>query len=99
SQEVVMRAPSVAAMVAALLMLLPSHAAPIIPAVGTVVRAHDSQAKPSQTQSPKKSAEAKLAEPLPDAATLAARRRAARTRRLFQNAEPIAVILAADFKA
>ena len=88
-----MRTPSVAAMAVALLMLLSS------PALGTVGVARDSQSRPGQIQAPKKSPEVKLAEPLPDAAKLVARRKDAQTRRLFQAVEPLAVTLAADFKA
>ena len=88
-----MRTPSVAAMAVALLMLLSSSA------LGTGGVAPDSQSRSSQIPAPKKSAEVKLAEPLPDAAKLAARRKDAETRRLFQSAEPLAVTLAADFKA
>jgi hypothetical protein len=94
-----MRTPSVAAMAVALLMLLPSPALPTVPALGTVGVAHGSQARPGQTQTPKKPPEAKRAEPWPDAAKLAARRKDAETRRLFQEVEPLAVTLAADFKA
>jgi hypothetical protein len=72
-----MRAPSVAAMVVALLMLPTS---------------------PALTQAPM-SPEARLAEPFPDAAKLAARRQNAETRRLFQAGEPIAVTLTANFDA
>ena len=88
-----MRTPSVAAMAVAVLMLLSS------PALGTGGAAHGSQARSGQTQTPKKSPEVKLAEPMPDAAKLAARRKDAETRRLFRAVEPLAVTLAADFKA
>jgi len=90
-----MRPPSVAATAAALLMLVCS------PALGTVGVARDAQSKPAQTPAPKKlpkTPEAKLAEPFPDAAKMASRRKDAQTRRLFQTAEPLAVTLAADFK-
>ena len=94
-----MRTPSVATMAVALLMLLPSPALRTRPAPGTVGVAHGSQARPGQTQTPKKPAEVKLAEPFPDAATLVARRKDAQTRRLFRAVEPLAVTLTADFKA
>ena len=91
--------PRVAAMAGALLMLLPSPVLRTVPALGTVGVAHGSQAKPGQTQKPKKPAAAKLAEPWPDAAKLAQRRKNAEARRLFQDVEPLAFTLAADFKA
>lgn len=91
--------PRVAAMAGALLMLLPSPVLRTVPALGTAGVAHGSQAKPGQTQKPKKPAAAKLAEPWPDAATLAERRKDAEARRLFQDVEPLAFTLAADFKA
>ena len=91
--------PRVAAMAGALLMLLPSPVLRTVPALGTAGVAHGSQAKPGQTQKPKKPAAAKLAEPWPDAATLAERRKDAEARRMFQDVEPLAFTLAADFKA
>jgi hypothetical protein len=78
-----MRAPGVAAMVVALLMLLPSPAIP----------------RPHQTRAPKKPPQVKLAEPFPEAAKLAARRKDAEARPLFQEEKPLAVTLQADFKA
>jgi hypothetical protein len=57
------------------------------------------QAKPGQPREPQRSPETKLAEPWPDAAKLAERRKDAEARRLFQEAEPLAFTLAADFKA
>ncbi len=89
----------VAAIAGALLMLLPSPMLPTVPALGTDGVAQASQAKPGQTQKPKKPAAAELAEPWPDAAKLAERRKDAEARRLFQDAEPLAFTLAADFKA
>jgi hypothetical protein len=94
-----MPTPRAAAMAGALLLLLPSSALPTAPALGTVGVAHGSQAKPGQTPAPKKPAAAKLAEPWPDAAKLAERRKDAEARRLFQEVEPLAFTLAADFKA
>jgi hypothetical protein len=96
---VVMSSPRVTAMAGALLMLLPSPMLRTVPALGTDGVAHGSQAKPGQPQTPKKSATAELAEPWPDAAKLAERRKDAEARRLFQDVEPLAFTLAADFKA
>jgi hypothetical protein len=90
---------SVAAMAGAVLMLLSSPALPILPAAATVGVARASQAKPGQTQKPKKPPAVRLAEPWPDGAKLAERRKDAEARRLFQEAEPLAFTLAADFKA
>ncbi len=94
-----MSAPRVAAMAGALLMLLPSSVLRTVPAFGTDGVAYGSQAKPDQPQKPKKPAAAKLAEPWPDAAKLAERRKDAEARRLFQDVEPLVFTLAADFKA
>jgi hypothetical protein len=91
--------PSVAALAGALLMLLPSPALPPVPALGAVGAALDAQAKPGQNQKPKKPPAVRLAEPWPDAAKLAERRRNAEALRLFQEVEPLAITLAADFKA
>src|SRR5436190_9005990 len=85
TEEIVMRTPTVGAMAVALLMLAPS--------------VQGSQAKRGQTPAPRKPPAVRLAEPFPDAAKLAARRKDAQARRLFQSAEPLAVTLAADFKA
>ncbi len=93
-----MPSPRVAAIVGALLLLF-SPARPAAPALGAVGVPHGTQAKPSQVQKPKKTPAARLAEPWPDAAKLAERRKDAEGRRLFQEAEPLAFTLAADFKA
>jgi hypothetical protein len=79
------------------LLLLPwlsSGAAP-----GSARLREGTQAKPQQTQRTKKPPSAKMAEPWPDAAKLAARRKEAEGLKLFQQAEPLAFTLAADFKA
>jgi hypothetical protein len=57
------------------------------------------QAKPAEASKPQAPPSAKLAEPFPDAAKLAERRIDAEGRRLFQQSEPLAFTLAADFKA
>jgi hypothetical protein len=93
-----MPTPSVAAIAGAFLLLLPSPTNPTAPALGTVGVALGSQARSGQTQKPKKPPEVRLAEPWPDAAKLAERRKDAEARRLFQEAEPLAITLAADFK-
>ena len=90
---------SVAAIAGAVLLLLPSPTLSPLPALGVIGVAHGSQAKPGQTPKPKKPPAARLAEPWPDAAKLAERRQDAEARRLFQEAEPLAFTLAADFKA
>jgi hypothetical protein len=86
-------------MAGALLVLLPSPLLSTPPAPGTDGAAHGSPATPLQAPKPTSPAAAKLAEPWPDAATLAERRTDAEARRLFQDAEPLAFTLAADFKA
>ena len=94
-----MAPPRVAAMAGALLLLLPSPALRAVPDLGTVDVTHSSPANPGQTRKPKKPAAARLAEPWPDAAKLAERRKDAEARRLFQDVEPLAFTLAADFEA
>ena len=91
--------PRVAAMAGALLMLLPSPVLRTAPALGTDGVSYGTPARPGQAQKPRKSAAAKLAEPWPSAAKLAERRKDAEARRLFQDVEPIAFTLAADFEA
>jgi hypothetical protein len=83
----------------AIAILVSSLSAAPMPALGVAGVPHGAQAKPAQTQKPKKPAEAKLTEPFPDAAKLAERRKDAEGRRLFREAEPLAFTLAADFKA
>ncbi len=57
------------------------------------------QAKPDQDPKQKKPPSAKLAEPWPDEAKMAERRKDAESRRLFRQSEPLALTLAADFRA
>jgi hypothetical protein len=83
----------------ATLVLVSSLALATVPALRAARVAPASQAKPGAAQKQKKPAAAKLAEPFPDAAKLVERRKDAEARRLFQEAEPIAFTLAADFKA
>jgi hypothetical protein len=87
---------AVAIMVALLIALIPvglwSIAAP-----GGADALQSAQAKPAQTQ--KKPPSAKLAEPWPDAAKLAERRKEAEELKLFQQEEPLVFTLAADFRA
>jgi hypothetical protein len=94
-----MPSPRVAAVAGALLMLLFSPARVALPALGAAGLPQGAQSKPSQAQKLKKPPLEKLAEPWPDAAKLAERRKDADGRRLFQEAEPLAFTLAADFKA
>ena len=57
------------------------------------------QVAQANVSKPKKSPSARMAEPWPDAAKLAERRREAESRRLFQQADPLVFTLTADFKA
>jgi hypothetical protein len=87
---------AVAIVVALLVALIPvgllSVAAP-----GSADALQNAQAKSAQTQ--KKPPSAKLAEPWPDAAKLAERRKEAEELKLFQQEEPLVFTLAADFRA
>jgi hypothetical protein len=83
----------------ATLVLVSSLALATVPALRVAGVAPASQAKPGDAQKRKKPAAARLAEPFPDAAKLLERRKDAEARRLFQEAEPIAFTLSADFKA
>ena len=57
------------------------------------------QSPPPPAQSAKPSAAGAVNKPLPDAATLAERKREAERRRLFRSEEPLPATLTADFKA
>lgn len=103
-----MASPRVAAVLGALLILACSSTPPAAPVLVANGPPQAAQAKPAEAQKPAKPAEApkqpkppsaKMAEPWPDAATLAKRRIEAEKLPLFQQAEPLTFTLAADFRA
>jgi hypothetical protein len=98
--------PGIAVTAAFLLLVLLPAAPDAARGGGPAASPQASQAKPTQPASqakpapkPKKAPSAKMAEPWPDDATIAAHKLDAEGRRLFQTADTLPITLAADFKA
>lgn len=85
----------IAVWLAVLMVLAPAPC----PTPAAAVEQQAVQAPPAQAPRPKKPPTSKLIQPWPDAATLAERRVEAESRRVFQQSDPLAFTLAADFKA